>query len=491
MPDPIQDMPVEEFRRTAHEIVDWIADYLQDIRQYPVLPDVEPGDLIDALPASGPERGEPMEIILKDFRTLVAPGITNWNHPRFLAWFANTGSAPGILGEMLAAALNVNGMLWKSSPAATELEQVTLGWLRQWLGLPEQFFGIIYDTASTSSLHALVAARELASPEARSQGTPQDLTLYVSEHAHNSIEKGALTIGIGQRNVRHVPADGEFRMQPEVLASMIEEDRRSGKRPFCVVATVGTTSIASIDPVPEIAGIAERYGLWLHVDAAYGGSPALLPEMRYVLAGCEHADSIVVNPHKWLLTPMDLSVFYTRRPEILRRAFALSAVYLDSADGPRALNYSEYGVQLGRRFRALKLWFVLRYFGREGLAAILRQHICLAENFAEMIRGDANFEIAAPVRFSLVCFRARRPDEFNRRLLERVNSSREVFLSGLVVNGRAVLRLAIGNIRTSREDIERVWTLLCQTARELDSEINQLDVTQPDISDPERPDNRR
>jgi aromatic-L-amino-acid decarboxylase len=453
-------MPVEEFRRAAHEVVDWIADYLSDIRDYKVLPDVKPGGLIDALPAGGPEHGEPMEAILDDFCKLVVPGLTHWNHPRFFAWFANSASAPGILGEMLTATLNVNGMLWKSSPAATELEQVTLSWLRQWLGLPEEFFGIIYDTASVASFHALAAARELACPQARTDGASETLTLYVSEHAHNSSEKDALALGIGQRNVRHVPTDAEFRMRPDSLAAMIQEDLSQGKRPFCVVATVGTTSIASIDPVPDIADIAERYGLWLHVDGAYGGPAAVLPEMRHVLAGCERADSIVVNPHKWLLTPMDLSAFYTRRPEILRRAFTLGAPYLDSDADARAVNYCEYGIQLGRRFRALKLWFVMRYFGREGIAAILREHIRLAESFAARIRADANFELAAPVRFALVCFRARRSDKDNRLLLERLNATRQVFLSSTVVNGRFVLRLAIGNIRTSQADIDLLWTLL-------------------------------
>ena len=467
---PLHDMPGEEFRRAAHEVVDWIADYLRDIRERPVLPSVEPGELIDALPPTGPDRGESIDAILEDFQRLIVPGLTNWNHPRFLAWFANTGSCPGILAEMLAAAVNVNGMLWKSSPAATELEQVTLSWLRQWLGLPEEFFGIIYDTASMSSFHALAAARELIAPETRDEGTHRDLTLYISEHAHNSVEKDALALGIGQRNVRKVPADDEFRMKPEALAAMIEEDRAAGRRPFCITATVGTTSMAGIDPLTRISDIARRSRLWLHVDAAYGGSAAIVPELRDVFDGWEHADSIVVNPHKWLLTPMDLSVLYTRQPEILRRAFVLNAAYLESSVGPRALNYSEYGLQLGRRFRALKLWFVLRYFGREGLIAILREHIRLAGIFAEKIGREPDFELAAPVRFSLVCFRARRSDECNRRLLERINATGEVFLSGTVIGGRFVLRLAIGNIRTSEQDIERARELLCKTLAELDSE---------------------
>lgn len=465
--EPPGDVPVEEFRRVAHEAVDWIANYLRDISHRPVLSSAAPGDLIDALPAAGPEHGEPIGAVLEDFDRLIVPALTNWNHPRFLAWFANTGSAPGILGEMLAAAVNVNGMLWKSSPAATELEQVTLGWLREWLGLPPEFFGIIYDTASMSSLHALAAARELAAPETRVQGSPPGLTLYLSEHAHNSIEKGALTLGIGQRNVRKIPVDDEFRMRPDALESAIENDLTAGGRPFCIVATAGTTSMASVDPIPRIAQLAERYRLWLHVDSAYGGAAAVVPEMREWLDGWEKADSIVVNPHKWLLTPVDLSVLYTRRPEILRRAFTLGAAYLESADGPRALNYSEYGVQLGRRFRSLKLWFVLRAFGRDGLIRILREHMRLASVFAEAICRHPGFELAAPVRFSLACFRARRSDEFNRRLLERVNGTGEAFLSSTVIRGQVVLRLAIGNIRTAETDISRVCALLCRAFEEL------------------------
>ena len=462
------DMPVEEFRRAAHEAVDWIADFLADIRQYKVLPGVNPGSLIDALPVRGPEAGEPMEAIFDDFCKLVVPGVTHWNHPRFFAWFANSASAPGILGEMLAAALNVNGMLWKSAPAATELEQVTLGWLRQWLGLPEEFFGLIYDTASVSTFHALAAARELACPQARGEGLRETLCLYVSEHAHNSSEKGALALGVGQKHVRHVPTDLEFRMRPDALAAMIEEDIGQGHRPFCVVATVGTTSIASVDPVPAIADIAARFGLWLHVDAAYGGPAAILPEMRHVLDGCERADSIVVNPHKWLLTPMDISVFYTRRPAVLRRAFTLGAPYLESDADSRAVDYCQYGIQHGRRFRSLKLWFVMRSFGREGIAAILREHIRLAQSFAGKIRNDAGFELAAPVQFALVCFRARRSEEKNRLLLERLNATRQVFLSSTVIGGRFVLRLSVGNIRTTQADIDFVWTLLRETLAGLD-----------------------
>ena len=450
----------DEFRRAAHEAVDWIADYLENARKFPVLPRMNPGDLIDRLPRSAPERGEPLGTILDDFYKLILPAVTHWNHPRFMAYFSISASGPGILGEMLAAAINANGMLWKTSPAGTELEEVTLGWLRQWLGLPEEFFGIIYDTASVSTLHAIAAARELADPEARDRGSAQNLTLYASEQAHSSVEKGAIALGIGRRNVRKIPVDAEFRLRPEALAAAVEEDRSSGKKPFCVVATVGTTSTTSVDPVSQIADVAEKYDLWLHVDAAYAGAAAILPECRYILAGAERADSLVMNPHKWLFTPIDLSAFYTRRPHVLRRAFLLVPEYLRTEEDPRAVNYMDYGVQLGRRFRALKLWFVLRYFGREGVAGILRSHVGWARQLAELIDADERFERVAPVPLSVVCFRYKGSDDDNRRLLENVNRSGKAFLSHTVLNGRFVLRLAIGNLGMTQEDVEEAWELV-------------------------------
>ena len=339
-------MSPEEFRKFAHEAVDWMADYLAQAHSYPVLPRTKPGDLIDALPPSGPEHGEPMAAILEDFRRIIVPAATHWNHPGFMAYFATSASGPGILGEMLAAALNMNGMLWKTSPAVVELEQVALDWLRQWIGLPDPLFGIIFDTASTSSMHAIAAARESIAPEVRTEGAGTGLVLYTSEQSHSSIEKGAISIGIGQKNVRKIPVDAEYRMRPDALAAAIEQDRASGLRPFCVVATVGTTSTTSVDPVEEIAAIAERHNLWLHVDAAYAGAAAIAPEFQHILRGCERADSLVTNPHKWLFTPVDISVLYTRRPEILRRAFSLVPEYLRTADNPRAMNYRDYGCPL-------------------------------------------------------------------------------------------------------------------------------------------------
>lgn len=451
------DMNSAEFRRFGHEIVDWIADYLENNRGLPVMPQVSPGVLEDALPAEAPEEGEPMERILEDFRTLVMPAVNHWNHPRFHAYFSVSASAPGILGEMLTAALNTNGMLWLSSPANTELEMVVMRWLRQWLGLPESFFGMIHDTASVSTMHALAAARLAAEPRVREDGAPRDLVVYTSEHAHSSVEKGALALGMGQKQVRKVATDAEFRLRPDLLRAAIAADRAAGLRPCCVVSTVGTTAVTSVDPVAEIQAIAEAEGLWHHIDAAYGGPAALLPEMRWMLDGAERADSLVVNPHKWLFTPIDLSAFYCRRPEVLREAFSLVPSYLRTGQDARAVNLMDYGVPLGRRFRALKLWFVMRWFGRRKVERILRAHIEWARELAGEIGADPRFELCAPTPLSLVCFRLKAGDEENRRLVDRVNESGEAFLAGNVLGGRYMLRLAIGHVRTTREDVWAVW----------------------------------
>jgi len=453
-------MTPQEFRHYGHQAIDWVADYLEHAGDYPVVPPIKPGQLTDALPACGPEHGEPMETILADFQRLIVPANTHWNHPSFLAYFATSASPPGILGELLGATLNPNGMLWKTSPAATELEQVTLGWLRQWTGLPAGWFGIIHDTASTASMHAIAAARYAADPESRTRGVRPGLVVYTSEQAHSSIEKGAIAAGIGQDYVRHVVVDSEFRMRPEALAEVVERDLAIGLKPCCVAATVGTTSTTSVDPVPAIADICERHKIWLHVDAAYAGSAAVAPEFRWALAGCERADSMVTNPHKWLFTPVDCSVLYTSRPEVLRRAFSLVPEYLQSVADPRAVNFMDYGVPLGRRFRALKLWFVMRYYGREGLAQLIREHIRTAQEFAKEVDADRLFERTAPTPFSTVCFRYRGTDDENRAILERVNSSGVTFLSGTTLNGRYTLRLAIGNRGTRREHVERAWNAI-------------------------------
>jgi len=468
------DMSPEEFRKYGYQLVDWITEFFRNIDGIPVLPDVQPGDIRQKIPAVPPKNGESFERILPDIDRIIMPGMTHWNHPRFFAYFSITASGPGILAELLSAALNNNAMLWKSGPAATELEKVVLDWLRQMLGLPEDFWGIVYDTASVSSMHAIAAAREqLQSLRIREKGmagrakVPR-LRLYISEQAHSSIEKGAITLGIGLEGVRKIPVDDEFRMQPEALREAIAEDRRNGWQPFCVVATVGTTSTTSIDPVPEIADICRQENLWLHVDAAYGGSAAIVPEMRQVLQGCEQADSIVVNPHKWLFVPIDFSAFYTRKPEILRRAFSLVPEYLRTEEDQQVENLMDYGIQLGRRFRALKLWFVIRYFGWEGMAHRIRYHIKLARNFAAWVDEHPHLERMAPVPFSTVCFRVhpsplkeeRQLNQLNERLLEAINSERKIFLSHTKLNGKYTLRMAIGNLRTTEKHIQETKAII-------------------------------
>jgi len=484
MSDPLHgelDMP--EFRQIGYQLVDWIAEYLSRPEQYPVLSRSQPGEVKAQLPGSAPEQPESLAAIVADFEKIIVPGITHWNHPNFFAYFSITGSVPGILAEMLIAALNVNGMLWRTSPAATELEEVTLDWLRQLLGLPADLQGVIMDGASMSSMVAVAAAREaIAGMDVRRQGlagrtdTPR-LRAYISDQTHSSVEKGAIVLGIGQDNVIKIPTDEQFRMIPEALETAVSHDIAAGYRPFFVCATIGTTSTTSIDPVPAIADVAEKYGLWLHVDGAYGGMAAIVPEMRHVLAGVERADSLVTNPHKWLFTPMDLSAFYTRHPDVLKRAFSLLPEYLRNTetDANAVIDYMDYGVQLGRRFRSLKLWFVLRAYGREGLIARLREHMRLAQQLAKWIDAAPDFERLAPTPFSTVCFRAHPrglddPDQLNRlneELMTAVNATGEIFLSHTKLHGAYTLRLAIGNIRTEETHVRRAWELLQEYLGEL------------------------
>lgn len=458
-------MPPEEFRSAAHEVVDWIADYLTGIRDLPVFPNVEPNEFRSTLDADAPDSPQSMESILRDFREKVVPANTHWNHPRFHAYFSVSASGPGILAEALIAALNVNGMVWRSSPAATELELTVTDWLRNWMDLPTEFFGTILDTASMSTMHALIAARHYVAPEARVRGSRGDLTVYASEHAHSSIEKGVIAIGLGQENFRRVAVDNDFRMRPEALASAIEADIASGKRPCCIVPTVGTTSTTSIDPVRDVVAIAARHNVWVHVDAAFGGPAAILPELRTILDGSADAHSLVVNPHKWLFTPIDCSLLYTRRPDILKEALSLVPEYLRTTEDSRVTNLMDYGVPLGRRFRSLKLWFVMRYFGRDRIAGIIRQHIRWAQELAAEIAAHEQFEVVAPVPLSLICFRLRGSDDQNRLLLDRINSTGVAFLSHTVLRGRFVLRLSIGNIRTTKDDLSLVWRTIQAEAR--------------------------
>jgi aromatic-L-amino-acid decarboxylase len=466
------DIPLPDFRQAMHRVADMLADYLENVGDYPVVPKIEPGDVRRALPESPPTEPEPLDHILDDYKRLIEPNTTHWNHPGFMAYFGITGSGPGIIGEALAAGLNVNAMLWRSGPAPTELEEHVCDWLRQMIGLPPEFRGHINDTASVASLLALAAARQRAVPDIRQGGMAArsdlpTLTAYCSDQAHSSIDKAAITLGLGLDNLRRIAVDDEFRMDVAALAAAIAEDRAAGRLPIGVVATAGTTSTTSVDPLGAIAEICRREGLWLHVDAAYAGSAAVCPEYRELMAGWEAADSIVLNPHKWLFTPVDCSVLLVRDVDTLRAAFSVVPEYLRTAD-TGVTNLMDYGVQLGRRFRALKLWMVIRAFGVSGLQERIRYHCGLARRFAEWVASEPGFELSAPVPFSTVCFRAvwdtprERQDKLNERLLAEVNAAGPVFLSHTKLHGRYTLRLTIGNLRTSRRHVEAAWDLIRQ-----------------------------
>jgi aromatic-L-amino-acid decarboxylase len=466
----------DAFARAAR----WIDAYLEDPRRYPVLPKVKPGEVAAALPHEAPEAGESFETILDDFDRIVAAGTTHWNHPRFFAYFATSSAPAAIVAEALAATLDVKVMLWRTSPAAAELESVVMRWLGALLGLPQSWTGVIYDTASIAGFTALAAAREALGLDIRERGMPgRDLPVlrvYETEHTHSHIEKGAIALGLGLENVVKVPCDAEYRMDPAALERAIDEDVRHGMRPMAIVATVGTTSTTSVDPVPDIARIAAKRGVWFHVDAAYAGSAAIMPEYRHLLAGIEGADSLVVNPHKWLFVPMDLSVMFLRDEAAVRRAFTLVPEYLTATDGD-VRNYMDYGLQLGRRFRALKLWFVLRHMGAREMRARLRSHIALAQRFAEWVDADPRWEVLAPHPLSVVCFRYHprglddqaRLDELNAQLLDAVNATGEIFISHTKIDGRYALRLAIGNMRTTAHDVETAWEVLRAEAERLAS----------------------
>ncbi|MBW8876686.1 MAG: amino acid decarboxylase [Acidobacteria bacterium] len=477
-----RDLPPDEFRAAMHRVADLVADYLEGVGDRPVLPAVSPGDVRRALPASAPEGPEPLDAILDDYLRLIEPNVTHWNHPGFLAYFSITGSGPGILGETLAATLNVNAMLWRTGPAPTELEERVCEWLARMMDLPPDFRGHINDTASSSSLVALAAARHrLPGLDVRVQGLAgrpdvPSLTVYCSDQAHSSIDKSAIVLGVGQENVRRIASDGAFRMSVPALAEAVARDRAAGRLPMAIVATVGTTSTTSVDPIPEIADLCAREGIWLHVDAAYAGAAAICPEHRALMPGIERADSLVVNPHKWLFTPVDCSVLFVRDLDLLKGAFSLVPEYLRTGESSEVTNLMDLGFQLGRRFRALKLWLVIRAFGVEGLRERIRLHCAMARDLAARIAADPRFELAAPVPFSTVCFRARLPgspgspqdqDRFNERLMARVNAAGPFFLSHTGLQGRHTLRVAIGNLRTEPAHMTALWELLSRSRDEL------------------------
>jgi aromatic-L-amino-acid decarboxylase len=485
----------EAFRRHGHALVDWIADYLEHSERYPVLARVTPGEIAAALPGHAPEDPEPFEAIMADFERVLVPGLTHWNHPRFFAYFAISASPPGVLADFLSAALNQQAMLWRTSPAATELEYVALRWLRRLIGLPDAFEGVIYDTASIATLHALAAAREAAIAGARSAGLigrPElpRVRVYCSDQAHSSVDKAMIALGLGEQSLRRIAVDDAFRLRADLVDLAVREDRAAGVLPIAVVATVGTTATTSIDPVPALADICRRENLWLHVDAAYGGAAAMLSSHAHVLDGADRADSLVVNPHKWLFTPFDLSAFYCRRMDVVRATFSLTPEYLRTPEpGPEtgsepprapskdeAKNLMDTGIQLGRRFRALKLWMILRSYGARRIREHLARHIALAGRFAGWVDAHPDFERIAPVPFAVVCFRWKPAeasigpadlDAANERLVDAVNQTGEIFLSHTRLRGQVVVRMAIGHLRTEEAHVRRAWDLLTTHAARL------------------------
>jgi aromatic-L-amino-acid decarboxylase len=474
-------MDSQTFRRYGHELVDWVADYMDQVEELPVLSRVKPGEVRARIPTAPPVQAEEMDQIIQEFKDIILPGITHWNHPRFFAYFPANNSGPSILAELLSAALGVNGMVWQSSPAATELEEAVMDWLRQMLRLPTSFRGVIQDTASTATIAALLCAREKMSAfgvneKGFSAGTRLGkMRVYTSTEGHSSIEKGGKIVGFGRENVVRVPVDDAYAMDPEALRRMVEQDKAEGYAPCCVVATIGTTSSTAIDPLTEIARVAQEYNLWLHVDAALAGSAAILPEKRWILDGIEGADSFVFNPHKWLFTNFDCSAFFCRHPDMLVSVFAIAPEYLKTARDSLVTNYRDWGIQLGRRFRALKLWFVIRYFGVRGLQARLRRHLALAQEFAAWVDEHPHFETLAPVPLNTVCFRfnggsgeGQHPAEdelatLNERLMAEVNDGGRIFLTHTKLQGKFCLRLSIGQTQTERRHVLEAWQTIRQS----------------------------
>lgn len=473
---PLGDLSADAFRAHLHRVADWVADYRETIAQRAITPVVGPGDVASRFPSEVPAAGIPIEDILGQIDTVIVPGIVHWGHPAFLGYFGSTSNGPALLGEIVAAALNVSAMTWQTSPAATELETVVIGWIRAMVSLPETFTGVIYDTASIGILHALAAARERCGHDIRARGIAgrPDVAIhrvYASVQAHSSIEKAMVVLGLGEDNVVRVACDASFRMDVAALRTAIRADLDAGRRPMAVVTTVGTTSTASVDPVVEIADVCHEHGVWLHVDAAYGGAAALLPEMRWVMDGAERADSVIINPHKWMFVPLDFSVLFVRQPEMLRAVFARTPEYLRGDAGAGSVDYMDYGIQLGRRFRALKAWAAFSAFGREGLTARIREHCRLAQVWRRQVEADGRFELAAPVVMAVVCFRfapkgldGMASDRVNARIVETVNASGLGYLTHTELDGRIVMRVGIGNILTTEQHLEQVWAAIVAAA---------------------------
>jgi aromatic-L-amino-acid/L-tryptophan decarboxylase len=458
----------ESFRAQAHQLVDWMADYLARVGEYPVQPNREPGQIRAQIPPVPPQAPESFERIVSDFKQVILPGLMHWGHPGFFGYFPANTSPPSILAEMLTATIGAQCMSWNTSPAATELEQVMLEWLRQMLGLPESFTGVIQDTASTATLVALITARDakVGQPGGAAEGRVDRLTAYASSEANSSVPKGARLAGFLPEHIRLIETDEHAALSLSALETALARDQAAGLIPACIVATVGTTGSTAIDPVPALAELCRRERIWLHLDAAFAGSAAILPELRWILAGAEHADSLVFNPHKWLLVNFDCSAYYVRDPQALLRSFAASAEILKAGHDDAVVNYRDWGIQLGRRFRALKLWFVIRSYGVEGLQAMLREHIRLGKRFAEWVDAHPDFERVGEAPLATVCFRQRgaEADALNQRLLARLNATGKIFLTGTRLQGKYVLRLALGHLTTTEADVRAAWALIIEEA---------------------------
>src|SRR5262249_23499913 len=486
--ESLDDTPPAEFRKQLHELADWIADFREHIEQLRVAPNDKPGAIREQLPKRAPEEGEPFEKILTDVDQIIVPGMVHWSHPMFLGYFGWTSTAPGILGEILTAPLNVNAMTWRTCPAATELETVVIDWLGQWVGLSEQFDGVIYDTASVGIMHALAVAREEVAPATRKLGLTDRnlprLRIYTSDQAHSSAEKAAIALGLGEENVIRIPSDDHFQMDVNSLAKRIADDRQNNFQPMAVIATVGTTSTASVDPVRGIGKVCSEAKIWLHIDAAYGGGFAMLPEYQWMREGWELADSIVINPHTTVFVPLDFSVLYVRNLARLQRVFSLVPEYLRGDTVEAEKNYMDYGIQLGRRFRALKAWVIWRSLGRAGVVARLREQIRLANLLVEWIKNDERFELSAQPSMGVVCFRfvgdaaasprragaacgragsIDRIDKINSVIVERINASGRAYLTQTKLRGRTVMRIGLGNVLTTEEHLCQGWEIIQET----------------------------